>query len=69
MKGKKRIFISHSEKNKDFVALLLNYLVSLGVKRKNIFCSSDYRSGVHDKISDDVFAALRNRYYCVVKRV
>ena len=60
MKGKKRIFISHSEKNKDFVALLLNYLVSLGVKRKNIFCSSDYRSGVHDKISDDVFAALRN---------
>ena len=60
MKGKKRIFISHSEKNKDFVTLLLNYLVSLGVKRENIFCSSDYRSGVHDKISDDVFAALRN---------
>ncbi len=59
MKGKKKIFISHSEKNKDFVTLLLNYLVSLGVKRENIFCSSDYRSGVHDKISDDVFAALK----------
>lgn len=57
---KKRIFVSHSEKNRDFVQILLDYLVGIGAERKDIFCSSDYRSGVNDKISDDVFLALRN---------
>lgn len=56
----KRIFISHSEKNESFVHLLLDYIVGLGVSRKTIFCSSDYRSGVQGKISDDVFHALKN---------
>lgn len=59
-KSKKRIFISHAEKNQDFVYLMLNYLVHLGATRSTIFCSSDYRSGVQNKISDDVFNALRN---------
>ena len=59
-KSKKRIFISHSEKNKDFVQLILNYLVSLGAPKSVIFCSSDYETGVQTKISDDVFQALQN---------
>ena len=59
-KGKKKIFISHSEKNKDFVHLLLNYLVGLGAPKNTIFCSSDYQTGVKTKISDDIFHALRN---------
>ena len=58
-KNKKEIFISHSEKNADFVQILFDYLISLGIEAETIFCTSNYRSGVQDIISDEVFDSLK----------
>ena len=54
----KKIFISHSTKNKDFSDLLLNYLYLLGVNKEDIFCSSNYETGVENNIPKDVVSAL-----------
>lgn len=59
-KNDKKIFISHSEKNKDFVDILLKFLILLGVKEKEIFCSSNYKTGVENQIGPEVFSALKS---------
>ena len=65
-KNKKEIFISHSEKNADFVQILFDYLISLGIEAETIFCTSNYRSGVQDIISDDVFDSLKGTEIVII---
>ena len=56
----KKIFISHSYKNEKFATWLSELLEYLGADRDAIFYSSNFRQGVHKKISEDVFGALKN---------
>lgn len=42
----KNIFISHSSKNKDIAEQFTSYLEKLGIKSKNIFCSSVISQGI-----------------------
>ena len=37
----KNVFISHSSANKEIAEHLSAYLIRIGVKEKNIFCSSN----------------------------
>ena len=55
----KKIFISHSSKDKAFASWLSKLLVCLGVDESAIFYSSDFRQGVREKISDEVLHALK----------
>ena len=55
----KKIFISHSSKDKAFASWLSKLLVCLGVNESAIFYSSDFRQGVREKISDEVLRALK----------
>lgn len=56
----KSIFISHSSKDKVFATWLSNLLISLGANPNTIFYSSDFRQGVREKISDEVYQALKD---------
>ena len=57
--GTKKIFISHSSRNKEFASWMSDLLVCLGVEKDIIFYSSDFRLGVHSRISYDVLDALK----------
>ena len=48
----KKIFISHSSKDKAFASWLSKLLVCLGVNESAIFYSSDFRQGVREKIDN-----------------
>ena len=56
----KKIFISHSTKDKLFVKWMSNLLACFGIGPESIFCSSDYRSGVFGKIPDEISWALES---------
>jgi hypothetical protein len=55
----KKIFISHSSKDKGFTSWLSNLLICLGTNSDTIFYSSDFRQGVCKRISDEVRQALK----------
>lgn len=62
----KRIFISHSTKDRLFAEWMSDFLVCFGVDRESIFCSSDYRSGVSGKIPDEIARALEDTVIDIV---
>lgn len=62
----KKVFISHSSKNAKFASWLSRLLKHLGVDPDAIFYSSDFRQGVRENISSDVFQALQNTVIDIV---
>ena len=56
-----KIFISHSSKD-DIVPLFVDYLISIGIPNKNIFCSSLEGNGVKngERINDTIRSELQN---------
>lgn len=73
---KNKIFISHSEKDKEFVKLLINLLESIGMNETNIFCSSmpgygvPLKNNIYDYLAKEfttnellVVYILSNNYY------
>ena len=52
------LFISHSEKDKEFVRLFVDLLYQIGLNEKNIFCSSLHEVGV--PLCEDIYEYLRN---------
>lgn len=59
-RSSKKIFISHSSKNADFGNIILEYLMRLGIDTDIIFYSSNYHTGAHSIIPDDVLSALKS---------
>lgn len=66
MMGNKKIFISHSNRNKEFASWMSDLLVCLGVEKDIIFYSSDFRLGVRGRISYDVLDALKTTLLDIV---
>lgn len=62
----KKIFISHSSRNKEFASWISDLLVCFGVDKQTIFYSSDFRTGVRGRISYDVFDALKTTVLDIV---
>lgn len=62
----KKIFISHSTKNKEFADWLIRVFEALGCNREYIFCSSDYISGPTYNIPDEVHEAIRTSLLDVI---
>lgn len=57
----KNVFISHSSANKEIAEHLSAYLIRIGVKEKNIFCSSIIGQGVGngEKLNDTIAKAIK----------
>ncbi len=57
----KNVFISHSSANKEIAEHLSAYLIRIGVKEKNIFCSSILGQGVAngEKLNDTIAKAIK----------
>lgn len=57
----KNVFISHSSANKEIAEHLSAYLIRIGVKEKNIFCSSIIGQGVGNgkKLNDTIAKAIK----------
>lgn len=58
MYSNKKLFISHSEKDKEIVSNFIDLLYSIGLKEQNIFCSS--RTEIDVPIKEDIYNYLRN---------
>ncbi len=58
----KNVFISHSSANKEIAEQLSAYLTRIGVKEKNVFCSSIIGQGVAngEKLNGTIGKAIRN---------
>lgn len=58
----KKVFISHSSANKEIAEQLCAYLARIGVKEKNVFCSSIIGQGVAngEKLNGAIGKAIRN---------
>ncbi len=53
-----KIFISHRALDKDVVDIFFEFLISVGIPRESIFCSSLPGNDVKEKISDEVKSAI-----------
>jgi len=58
----KKVFISHSSKNKEIADHLCAYIARLGVKEKNIFCSSVVGQGIGngEKLNNAIAYAIQD---------
>lgn len=53
----KKVFISHSTKDSAYAANFINLLKNFGFREKDIFCSSDYSTGIN--YGEDIFERLK----------
>lgn len=56
----KKIFISHSSKDKEYVKAIVNLLKSIGLKKDNLFCSSVDGYGI--PLGKNIFEYLREEF-------
>jgi hypothetical protein len=61
------IFISYSTENESLISKLVDFLKnSLGLDKKDIFCTVDFRSiTTGDKFHDKIFNSIRNSQICI----
>ena len=63
----KKLFISHSSKNKVIANQLISYLERLGLEHKNMFCSSSISQGAKngEDLNSRIGQAIKNSYLII----
>ncbi len=58
MENSNKLFISHSEKDREIISAFVDLLYDIGLKEKNMFCSS--RTDIGVPIKEDIYEYLRS---------
>lgn len=63
----KKLFISHSSKNKVIANHFISYLEHIGLKRNNVFCSSSISQGAKngEELNSRIDKAIKDSYLII----
>ena len=62
MENSNKLFISHSEKDREIISAFVDLLYDIGLKEENMFCSS--RTDIGVPIKEDIYEYLRRFGEC-----